>query len=132
MGICCCGVNHVSEKKIEELLSVCKRIEELLFLSLYQDRNKIIESTLGVFGTSSRRVDVYLALDGKKTATEIASELDMKRPNVSIEIGILFNSGLIEQVEDKQGSPYRRRMCFELIGIPSIIKTQFTTPKSKS
>ena len=122
----------MSEDKIEELLSICKRIEELLFLSLYQDRDKIIESAVGFFGTSTRRADVYLALDGKKTATEIAAELDMKRPNVSIEIGILFDSGLIERVEDKKKSPYRRRMFYELIGIPTIIKTQFTTPKSKS
>jgi DNA-binding MarR family transcriptional regulator len=66
----------------------------------------------------------------KKTATEIAKVLDMKRPNVSIEIGILYNSGLIEQVENKKSSPYRRRVCFELIGLSSAIQTHFAASKS--
>ncbi|MGY5863287.1 MAG: hypothetical protein RTV41_01670 [Candidatus Thorarchaeota archaeon] len=119
----------MTEEMIESLLLVCKRIEELLYLGLYQEREKIIETALGAFGTSKRRVDVYFALDGMKTATEIALELNMKRPNVSIEIGILFDSGLIEQVEDKQGSPYRRRMCFELIGLSSAVRTKFAASK---
>lgn len=124
------GVISITDEIIEELLLIRKGIEELSFLILYRDRDKILESAIAVFGTSNRRADVYLSLDGKKTATEIAKELDMKRPNVSIEIGILYNSGLIEQVENKKGSPYRRRVCFELIGLSSVIQTHFTASRS--
>ena len=115
----------VSNDKIEELILIGKRIEELVFLTVFKDREKIIETAISIFGTSSRRAEIYLTLDGKKSATEIASELTMKRPNVSIEIGILYNSGLIEQVEDKKGSPYRRRICFEIIGLSQLVKNHF-------
>ncbi|MDF1539915.1 MAG: winged helix-turn-helix domain-containing protein [Candidatus Thorarchaeota archaeon] len=115
----------MTEEMIGELKQTCHRIEEILYLLMYKERESILNTAVEVFGTSSRRVEIYLMLDGKISATEIAAKLDMKRPNVSIEIGILYNSGLIEQVEAKQGSPYQRRLAFELIGLPAIIKERF-------
>jgi hypothetical protein len=59
-------VVSITDEIIEELLLIRKGIEELSFLILYRDRDKIIESAIAVFGTSSHRADVYLSLDGKK------------------------------------------------------------------
>lgn len=105
------------------LLHVCS-IEDILALLLLEKHETLVSQGIASFGTSKKRAEVYLILDGKLSATEIGRKLRMKRPNVSIEIKNLLDCGLIE-LSNGAGSPYRRRKCYELIGLPEKVASEF-------
>lgn len=49
-----------------------------------------------IFGRSKRRAQVYLAADGTRSVGEIAAHLRMRQPNVTIELNVLKEEGLLE------------------------------------
>lgn len=48
-----------------------------------------------IFGRSRRRAQIYLAANGRRTVGEIAGHLRMKGPNVSADLSILEQEGLL-------------------------------------
>jgi len=114
----------LAQSELDVLSESIKHVEDLLFLLVFLERENILRAAMDVFKKSAKRAEVYLALDGQKSATDLASELNMKRPNVSAEIGVLLTHGLIEPAERIAGGyVYRRRACFELVRLADAIRS---------
>ena len=113
-----------TESALETVLDCVMNIEAILTLLLFEKEETLLKQALSAFGTSKKRAEVYLVLDGSLSATEIGNRMEMRRPNVSVEIRKLLDAGLIE-LTGGIGSPYRRRRCFELIGLPTRVAGKF-------
>jgi DNA-binding transcriptional ArsR family regulator len=105
-----------------EMAKSLKKIEDFLFFLVLDRKSNILEYTRSVLGRSTKRIEVFLTIDGKLSVGELADKLDMKRPNVSIELKNLLDSGLIEVDETvTESNIYRRKATLDMIGITSAI-----------
>jgi DNA-binding transcriptional ArsR family regulator len=75
-------------------------IDETNAFALRAEAGKHQETVKSIFGKSIRRAQVYLAADGTRGVAEIAEHLGMKQPNVSPDLRILKEEGLLEIVDD--------------------------------
>lgn len=101
-------------------------IEKLMQLSLFSQRNEVMSDAFELLESSKKRTEVYLATDGRRTATEIAKITTMKRPNVSIEHKTLLGAGLIEPDHPSgKGHVYRKSRGLELLGLSGIVAKKF-------
>ncbi len=91
-----------------------------------QLKEKLIEA----FGSSIRKVQVYLCLDGDKNVNDIATLLDMKRPNVSIELAWLKKRGLIDVAElSNVGTIYRKTVFDSIIRLSEALQEKHSLDK---
>jgi DNA-binding transcriptional ArsR family regulator len=74
-------------------------IDETNAFALRAEAEKHQETVRKIFGKSIRRAQVYLAADGTRGVDEIAQHLGMKQPNVSPDLRILKEEGLLEIVD---------------------------------
>jgi len=74
-------------------------IDETNAFALRAEAGKHQETVKKIFKNSKRRAQVYLAADGTRGVAEIAQHLGMKQPNVSPELRILKEEGLLELIE---------------------------------
>lgn len=74
-------------------------IDETNAFALRADEQKHMGTVRNIFKRGKRRAQVYLAADGTRGVSEIASHLRMKTPNVSSDLGILREEGLLEIVD---------------------------------
>ncbi len=74
-------------------------IDETNAFALRAEAEKHQETVRKIFGKSKRRAQVYLAADGTRGVVEIAQHLGMKQPNVSPDLRILKEEGLLEIVD---------------------------------
>jgi|HubBroStandDraft_1064217.scaffolds.fasta_scaffold312434_2 hypothetical protein len=74
-------------------------IDETNAFALRAEAEKHQETVRKIFGKSIRRAQVYLAADGTRGVVEIAQHLGMKTPNVSPDLRILKEEGLLEIVD---------------------------------
>ena len=74
-------------------------IGETNAFALRADAKKHQETVGQIFRRGKRRAQVYLAADGTRGVVEIAKHLGMKAPNVSPELHILKEEGLLELVD---------------------------------
>jgi DNA-binding transcriptional ArsR family regulator len=74
-------------------------IDETNAFALRADANKHQATVQKIFKRGKRRAQVYLAADGIRGVIEIADHLNMKQPNVSPELRILKEEGLLELVD---------------------------------
>lgn len=74
-------------------------IDETNAFALRADAEKHQETVRKIFGKSIRRAQVYLAANGTRGVVEIAQHLGMKQPNVSPDLRILKEEGLLEIVD---------------------------------
>ena len=81
-------------------------LDQTTAFSLRAEAEKHYKSVREIFGTSERRVQVYLAANGNRSVDEIAKLLSMKPPNVSRELSLLNDEGLIEIIEIAGGHTY--------------------------
>jgi DNA-binding MarR family transcriptional regulator len=78
------------------------------------------------FGRSTRRVQVYLGLDGKRNVQEIAKHLQMKSPNVSRDLRWLKRKRLIDVVEaGSDGYIYKKKFFDAIVGLSEALMEQF-------
>lgn len=70
------------------------------------DADRHFESVKKIFRTSRRRAQVYLAANGHRSVQDITTLLKMKQPNVSKELDLLRNEGLLEVIEQEGGKTY--------------------------
>jgi len=76
---------------------------------------------------------VYLAVDGVRTVGKIATDLKIKGPNVSIEIGKLKEMSLIEVKEVvKEGTIYKKRRVDILLRISQKLVKDFGLDKAST
>src|ERR1019366_5610457 len=74
-------------------------IDETNAFALRAEANKHQETVKKIFKRGKRRGQVYLAADGTRGVVEIADHLKMKTPNVSPQLRILKEEGLLELVD---------------------------------
>jgi DNA-binding transcriptional ArsR family regulator len=74
-------------------------IDETNAFALRADASKHMETVKKIFKHGKRRAQVYLAADGSRGVVEIAQHLGMKQPNVSPDVRILKEEGLLELVD---------------------------------
>lgn len=89
------------------------------------------EELLDAFGKSKRRVQVYLALDGKRYVNEIAVHLVMKPQNVTAELRWLKAKRLVDIVEvDGAGTRYSKKFFDAVVGLSEALLTKFKLDES--
>jgi DNA-binding transcriptional ArsR family regulator len=74
-------------------------IDETNAFALRAEARKHQGTVKKIFKNGKRRAQVYLAADGTRGVAEIAKHLGMKTPNVSPQIRILKDEGLLELVD---------------------------------
>jgi len=74
-------------------------IDETNAFALSADADRHMETVRKIFKQGKRRAQVYLAADGTRGVVEIAQHLKMKTPNVSPQIRLLREEGLLELVD---------------------------------
>ena len=74
-------------------------IDETNAFALRAEAEKHQEAVRKIFGKSKRRAQIYLAADGTRGVIEIAHHLGMKQPNVSPDLKVLKEEGLLEIVD---------------------------------
>ncbi|HEY4740428.1 MAG TPA: winged helix-turn-helix domain-containing protein [Candidatus Acidoferrales bacterium] len=74
-------------------------IDDTNAFALRADADKHTETVKKIFQRGKRRAQVYLAADGTRGVVEIARHLGMKTPNVSPQLRILKEEGLLELVD---------------------------------
>jgi DNA-binding transcriptional ArsR family regulator len=74
-------------------------IDETNAFALRAEAEKHHETVRKIFGKSKRRAQIYLAADGTRGVVEIAQHLGMKQPNVSPDLRILKEEGVLEIVD---------------------------------
>lgn len=81
-------------------------LDQTTAFALRADANKHFESVKKIFGSSVRRVQVYLAANGHRAVQDITKLLKMKQPNVSKELERLKDEGLLEVIEKEGGKTF--------------------------
>jgi hypothetical protein len=74
-------------------------IDETNAFALRAEAEKHQETVKKIFRKGKRRAQVYLAADGNRGVVEIARHLGMKTPNVSPQLRILKEEGLLELID---------------------------------
>jgi DNA-binding transcriptional ArsR family regulator len=74
-------------------------IDQTNAFALRADEGRHMETVKKIFKRGKRRAQIYLAADGTRGVVEIAKHLKMKQPNVSPELKILKEEGLLEIVD---------------------------------
>jgi DNA-binding transcriptional ArsR family regulator len=78
-------------------------LEQTTAFAFRADSERHYESVKKIFQSSRRRVQVYLAANGRRSVNDIAALLRMKKQNVSRELDKLRSEGLLEIIE-KEGN----------------------------
>jgi DNA-binding transcriptional ArsR family regulator len=87
-----------------------------------QLKNDLIKA----FGASVRRVQVYLALNGKRNVQDISEHLGMKQPNVSLELAWLKRKRLIDVLEaGNGGNKYKKKFFDAIVGLSDELMKKF-------
>ncbi len=94
----------------QQILSRLARIEhkvdsldQTTAFALRAEATKHFDSVKTIFRDSKRRAQVYLAANGNRGVSEIAAHLKMQRQNVTPELRVLREEGLLEIVDEKGG-----------------------------
>ncbi len=95
-----------SEEPYQQILSRLAHIEhkvdsidETNAFALRADEDRHFETVKKIFKQGLRRAQVYLAANGNRAVEEIARHLGMKTPNVSPQIKLLKEEGLLQLIE---------------------------------
>lgn len=81
-------------------------LDQTTAFALRADSSRHFDQVRKIFGNSRRRVQVYLAANGRRSVQEIAKLLHIKEPNVSRELSKLEAEGLLEIIEKEAGKSY--------------------------
>lgn len=94
----------------QQILSRLARIEhkvdsldQTTAFALRAEAAKHFDSVKIIFRNSKRRAQVYLAANGNRGVSEMASHLKMQRQNVTPDLNVLREEGLLEIVDEKGG-----------------------------
>lgn len=114
-------------RDIREIKWHQEAIDSSMELLIKANREAILEEIMEFFGRSKRRAEVYLAINGKRTVSDIVDLLVMKSPNVSIELSKLKEEGLIEIKEITPDGTYiyRKRRVDKILGISKRLRKKF-------
>jgi DNA-binding transcriptional ArsR family regulator len=101
-------------------------LDQTTAFSLRANAQEHYASVRKIFGRSKRRVQVYLAANGNRSVDEISELLSMSAPNVSRELSILEEEGLLEVQEIEGGRTYWGKKAIDrTIRISRHLKEEF-------
>ena len=101
-------------------------IDSSMDLLLKANKESIMADIGKFFGSSKRRVQVYLAVDGKRPVGELAQILHMRRPNVSGDLLKCADEGLIERIPStKGGFLYKKKRIDKVLHIRQFLERKF-------
>jgi DNA-binding MarR family transcriptional regulator len=102
-------------------------IEQTNAFALRAEADKHEASVKEIFKGSRRRAQIYLAADGSRSVQEIAAHLAMKPPNVSRELKVLSEEGLLKIVERSAGrDTWTKNLIDRTLRISQILRTEYT------
>jgi DNA-binding transcriptional ArsR family regulator len=101
-------------------------LEQTTAFALRAEKEKHSASVKEIFKTGKRRVQIYLAVDGIRSVKEIAAHLKMKQPNVSRELKILAEEGLLKIVDTSGGrDTWAKNPIDRTLRITQFLRTEY-------
>lgn len=120
--------DHASEV-LRRLIAIDHKadsMEDSLAWLVRANAPELKEELISEFGKSKRRAQVYLALDGIRNVNAIADHLDMKRQNVTRELGWLKGKRLVDVVDaDAAGMVYAKKFFDAVVGLSESLAAKF-------
>lgn len=105
-------------------------LEQTTAFALRADSEKHLRSVMKIFGKSTTRAKVYLAINGERNVTEVAAFLKIKPQNVSREVKQLKEEGLIEITASLgNGDIYRKSPLDRTLQITKKLVAEFGVTK---
>ncbi len=122
--------DQVLLSRIAKIQHKVESLEQTTAFALRADSTKHLAEVKKIFGRSTRRARVYLAANGARNVQEIAAHLNVKRPNVSVELRELIDGGLLEVVDTKGNSTVCAKTALvRTLRIPAFLCVEFTLDK---
>ena len=119
-------VEDTVAKDIREIKWHQEAIDSSMELLIKANGVQILEEIMSFFQKSKRRAEVYLAVNGKRTVSDIVQFLEMKAPNVSRELSKLKDEGLVEIKEiPSSGYVYKKRKVDRILKISKKLRKSF-------
>lgn len=126
-------IEMADPKILEKLIRIDNRTDSMrhsLDWLVRANEPQLKETLIKAFGRSAVRVQVYLALDGKKNVNDLAKALELVREAVSREIAWLIKKGLITPIDaDGRGTIYKRTQLDSIIHLSEELAGLFDLDK---
>ncbi len=115
------------ERDVREIRYKVDGIDKSVDLLLRANRKEIINDLMDFFGKSKDRINVFLAVNGERTVTQITRHLKpMQQPNVSKRTGELIEQGLIYvKKSTKQGIIYAKTEKVNILNLEKELRKKF-------
>ena len=117
--------------KVDKILRKVESIDNFMPWLVRPNSKQLKEELLNFFKKKKRTAKVYLSIDGIKNVIQIAKDTAIAQPNVSNEISLLLNKGLIEPIINGGNTVYKKNkidkvlnLSNELVKIISVASTQ--------
>jgi len=118
-----------SDEALKRLIKIDYRTESMadsLGWLVRANADGLREALVSAFGKSTRRVQVYLSLNGERSVGEVANHLEMKAPNVSTELRWLRKKGLVDQtISDGNEVVYQKKFFDAMIELSEALADKF-------
>lgn len=106
-------------------------LDQTTAFALRAEAQKHIDVVMSIFGKSTRRAQVYLAVNGARGVQEIAGHLSMQRQNVGPDLKVLTEEGLIEIIDAPGGKDvYAKKALDRTLRISKILREKFNLDSS--
>ena len=120
--------DHASEV-LRRLIAIDHKadsMEDSLAWLVRANAPQLKDELIASFGRSKRRVQVYLALDGKRNVGAVAAHLQIKAQNVTRELGWLKRKRLVDVMEaDGDGVVYSKKFFDAVVGLSESLAAKF-------
>jgi DNA-binding transcriptional ArsR family regulator len=120
--------------KVDKILKKVESIDNFMPWLVRPNSKQLTEELLNFFKKKKRTAKVYLSIDGVKNVSQIAEDTSIAQPNVSNEISLLLNKGLIEPIINGGNTIYKKNkidkvlnLSRELTKIISVVPNQNLT-----
>lgn len=101
-------------------------LDQTTAFALRADAEKHIATVMKIFGKSTRRAQVYLAVNGARGVQEIGEHLSMKRQNVGADLKVLSEEGLVEIHSTRGGRDiYVKKALDRTLRVSKILRERF-------
>jgi hypothetical protein len=106
-------------------------IEQTNAFALRADKEKHENSLREIFKNGKRRAQVYLAVNGTRSVQQIADHLEMKQPNVSLQLKVLAVEGILEIANSIGGKDYwSKKPLDHTIRITRFLRNEFSLART--
>lgn len=104
-------------QKVDKILRRVESMDNFMPWLVRHQATAIKEELIGFFSKRKRAAKVYLAVDGKRTISDIVQVTKIAQPNVSAEIKTLIEYGLIETIVTGKNTVCRKNKIDTILGL---------------